>query len=45
MPPHISDRPPAVEPRQVSIPAAARPGAAMVGVVDDAPDVLPSVWA
>jgi len=60
MPPPITDRPPEAEPRQVSMPAAARPGAATVGVVitcavvfagllmstiDDAPDVLPTVWA
>jgi hypothetical protein len=54
--------PPDAEPRQVSTPAAARPGATTVGVVirwfvefvtggsliltdDDAPDVLPKLWA
>ena len=61
-PPPISDKPPALEPRQVSMPAAVRPGATTVGGVinrfvevvlaglvilmaDEAPDVLPSVWA
>src|ERR1700691_1724470 len=56
-PPPISDMPPAAEPRQVSIPAAVRPGATTVGVVVRrlgaspelitavAPDEVPTVWA
>src|ERR1700677_4712558 len=59
-PPPITDKPPDAEPRQVSTPAAARPGGTTVGVVirrlvvlaglvtlsaDEAPDVLPKVWA